>query len=312
MAITPKQQIVTKIPAKRFGKFEKRVDATTAMILNGTLDNAERESLEILMSAVRKGLANPSSRGVLKNHMTLYKRYRGNRFPIRDITGSVLPKWRHTSNWIKCQLAMLCLLEGRFIQFRLTLHDGLLAELAGKGADPKKYIRDRIKRCIRNQVGQETWFMFVIEDRDAEGVLDVRPHIHGSIQIHRAKVRTNKDGSNAVASIRAIQRLGLEEVEYLMGRKELIAALRTASGNDGSRSKFVHGQSQTNNVWTRKKYHVYDNAGYISYMLKNARIPGSLLSDNRLSMSRGLNQEAQRLWRLVAEGEAAISQWDSS
>ena len=205
---------------------------------------------------------------------------------------------------------MLCLLEGRFIQFRLTLHDELLAELVAKGADPKKYIRDRIKRCIRDQVGKETWFMFVIEDRDADGVDDVRPHIHGSIQIHRAKVRTNKDGSNAVAWIRAVQKLGLEEVEYLMGRKELVAALRTASGNDGTKSKIVNGHSQTNNVWTRKKYHFYDNAGYISYMLKNALIPSSLLSDNRLSMSRSLNQEAHRLWRLVTEGEAALSQWD--
>ena len=72
MAFSPKQQAVTKFPNKRFAKFEKRVDATTAMILNGTLDDAERQTLEILMSAVRKGLANPSSQGALKNHMTLY------------------------------------------------------------------------------------------------------------------------------------------------------------------------------------------------------------------------------------------------
>ena len=83
--------------------------------------------------------------------------------------------------------------EVRFIQFRVFLHDELLAELVRKGSDPKTYLRDRIKRCIRDIIGKEAWFMFVIEDRDKEGEEGPRPHVHGSIQIHRAKLRTNRD-----------------------------------------------------------------------------------------------------------------------
>lgn len=36
--------------------------------------------------------------------------------------------------------------------------------------------------------------MFGIKDRDKEGELEPRPHVHGSIQIHRAKLRTSNDG----------------------------------------------------------------------------------------------------------------------
>ena len=42
---------------------------------------------------------------------------------------------------------------------------------------------------------------------------------------------------------------------------------------------------------------------------KDATYDSNAQPDNRVAMSRGLNQEAQRLWRLVSEGEAAMSQW---
>ena len=42
---------------------------------------------------------------------------------------------------------------------------------------------------------------------------------------------------------------------------------------------------------------------------KDATYDSNAQPDYRVAMSRGLNQEAQRLWRLVSEGEAAMSQW---
>lgn len=206
-------------------------------------------------------------------------------------------------------MALLCLSEVRFFQFRVTLHDELMAELVKKGRDPKTYLRDRIKRCIRDEIGKEAWFMFVIEDRGKEGEEGPRPHVHGSIQIHRAKLRTSKDGSTPVPLVRAIQMLGLEEVEYLAGRKQMVTALRSASGNNGKRPTIVNGISQKKNFWHSTKYFAHDNSAHVSYMLKNAAIPSNLLSDHRLSMSRSLNQEARRLWNLITKGEPALAQW---
>ena len=300
-----RQQLAIKNLKNRPGHKRQRVDATSAMILKGNLDREELESLRKLMSAMRKGIAIPSSRGVLNKPTTLYKRYRGKRFPISGVKG----RWRDTSTWMKCQMALLCLSEVRFIQFRVTLHDELLAELVQRGRDPKTYLRDRIKRCIRDEIGKEAWFMFVIEDRNQEGEQGPRPHVHGSIQIHRAKLRSNKDGSTPLPLVKTIQKLGLEEMEYLVGRKQMVTALRLASGNNGKKPSIVNGISQVGNVWHRKKYFAYDNSAHVTYMLKNAKIPSNLLADHRLSMSRSLNQEARRLWNLITKGEPALAQW---
>ena len=213
---------------------------------------------------------------------------------------------------MKCQIGLLCLGEKKFLQFRLTLHDELLAELDAKGADLKKYFRDRITRCVREQLGVEAWFVFVIEDRDNDGDEGVRPHIHGSIQIQRAKLRTKKDGSYTVHSERALSKLTLENAEFEMGKQKLKSVLAQVSGNAGKRSASHNGLMQDRNVWTRDKYHTLFNTGWISYMLKNSAYDSKNLPDNRVAMSRGLNQEAQRLWRLVSEGEAAMSQWISA
>ena len=269
------------------------------------MDRKGLRNLRKLIHAVKVGIAIPSSRGVLKNPATLYNKYRGKRFPIRGLKG----QWRDTSTWMKCQMALLCLSEVRFIQFRVTLHDELLAELVQRGRDPKAYLRDRLKRCIRDEIGKEAWFMFVIEDRDKEGEEGPRPHAHGSIQIHRAKLRMSKDGSIPVPIVRAIKMLGLEEVEFLEGRKQMVMALRSASGNNGRRPSIVNGVSQSRNFWHSSKYFARDNSAHVSYMLKNATIPSNVLSDSRLSMSRSLNQEARRLWNLITKGEPALAQW---
>lgn len=222
-----------------------------------------------------------------------------------------MKRWRYLSQWMKCQIGLLCLGEQKFLQFRLTLHDELLAELETKRFDLKRYFRDRITRCVREQLGVEAWFVFVIEDRDNDGEEGVRPHIHGSIQIQRAKLRTKKDGSYTVHSERAILRLTLEKAEFEMGKQKLKSVLAQVSGNAGKRSASHNGLMQDRNVWTRDKYHTLFNTGWISYMLKNSAYDSKTLPDNRVAMSLGLNQEAQRLWRLVTEGEPAIAQWTS-
>jgi hypothetical protein len=255
-----------------------------------------------------------AQQGSRKPPTTLYKRYRGNGFPLKQGNDSPMKKWRYLSQWMKCQIGLLCLgeREQRFLQFRLTLHDELLAELEAKGTDLKKYFRDRITRCVREQLGVKAWFVFVIEDRDNEGDEGVRPHIHGSIRIHRAKLRTKKDGSYTVHSERAISKLTLEKAEFEMGKQRLKSVLAAVSGNGGKKSASHNGLMQDRNVWTHERYHALFNTGWISYILKNSAYDSKTLPDNRVAMSLGLNREAQRLWRLVTEGEGAMALWNSA
>ncbi len=301
--------IPLKVTKKIANRFAQRVDATTKLIGNDLAIREDHRNLVILQNTVRRAMRKPAPPGSLKLPTTLYKRYRGNGFPLTQGYDSPMKGWRYLSQWMKCQIGLLCLGERRFLQFRLTLHDELLAELEAKGTDLKKYFRDRITRCVREQLGMNAWFVFVIEDRDNEGDEGVRPHIHGSIQIHSAKLRTKKDGSYTVHSERAITRLTLEKAEFEMGKQKLKSVLAQVSGNGGKRPPSHNGLMQDRNVWTREKYHTLFNTGWISYMLKNSAYDSKSLPDNRVAMSRGLNQEAQRLWRLVTEGESAISQW---
>lgn len=301
--------IPPKVTKKIKNRFAQRVDATTRLIGHDLAIREDYRSLVILQNMVRRGILNPLPPGALQTPITLYKRYRGNGFPLKQGYDSPMKGWRYLTQWMKCQIALLCLGEQRFIQFRLTLHDELLAELEAKRVDLRKYFRDRITRCVREQLGQEPWFVFVIEDRDNEGEEGVRPHIHGSIRVQRAKLRTKSDGTYTVHSERAISKLTLEKAELEMGKQKLKSVLAIVSGNAGKRPVSHNGLVQDRNVWTREKYHSLFNTGWISYMLKNSHYDSKTLPDNRVAMSLRLNQEAKRLWRLVTDGEDAISQW---
>ena len=304
--------IPPKVAKKIKSRFAQRVDATTKLIGNDPAIREDHRNLVILQNTVRREMRKQAPKGSLKLPTTLYKRYRGNGFPLKQGYDSPMKGWRYLSQWMKCQIGLLCLGERRFLQFRLTLHDELLAELEAKGTDLKKYFRDRITRCMREQLGVNAWFVFVIEDRDNEGDEGVRPHIHGSIRIHEAELRTKKDGSYTIHSERSISKLGLEKAEFEMGKQKLKSVLAAVSGNAGKRSASHSGLMQDRNVWTREKYHTLFNTGWISYMLKNSAYDSKTLPDNRVAMSLGLNREAQRLWRLVTEGEGAMAHWNSA
>jgi hypothetical protein len=208
---------------------------------------------------------------------------------------------------MKTQIAALCLGESRFLQMRLHPHDELRADVGDLRM--KEYLRDRLVRCLRDEFDQVPWFYVVIEDRDTEGAAIVRPHLHGAIQVPRAPIPTTKDGRPRAKFSRLINEKGLEEAEYLAGRIKIDRALRRATGNTGRRSEKVQGVSQANNIWKRKPYRLIRNNEWVSYALKNMKVVSPSLPENRLSMSRGLNQEAQRLWELIRRGDSAIANW---
>lgn len=299
--------IPPKVTKKIKNLFAQRVDATTKLIGSDLAIREDHRNLVILQNTVRRVMRKPARQGSLRLPTTLYRRYRGDGFPLKQGYDAPMKRWRYLSQWMKCQIGLLCLGERRFLQFRLTLHDELLAELEAKTTDLKKYFRDRITRCVREQLGVNAWFVFVIEDRDNDGNEGVRPHIHGSIQIYRAKLRTKKDGSYTVHSESAISKLTLEKAEFEMGKQKLKSVLAAVSGNGGKKSASHNGLMQDRNVWTHERYHALFNTGWISCMMKNSAYDSKTLPDNRVAMSLGLNREAQRLWRLVTEGEEAMA-----
>jgi hypothetical protein len=208
---------------------------------------------------------------------------------------------------MKTQIAALCLGETRFVQIRLHLHEEIRSRV---GDDKlKEYARDRLRRRLRDNFDQVPWFYIVIEDRDATGDTVVRPHLHGAIEIPRLPVPLTKTGEPKARYRRIINEKGIEEAEFFAGREMIDKVLRQATGNDGRRDQEVNGLSQLNNVWKRKPYHSLFNEDWVSYALKNMRRVSPTLTENRLSMSSELKQEAQRLWALIREGESALPRW---
>jgi len=104
---------------------------------------------------------------------------------------------------------------------------------------------------------------------------------------------------------------GLDAARLEAGESATYQAMQIASGNGGDRPSEHKGRSQARNIWWRKPYHPIFNTEWMSYSLKNAAADSRMLPDNRLAMCRPLNQEAQRLWALIREGEPAIDAWST-
>lgn len=285
----------------------QKVDATVRLILEHPELRREVLTLTKILNVAVRTLAKVGHKQSLKTRPALYKRYRGNAFPLRDYANHKLVRWRSLSPWLKTQMAALCLGETRFLQIRLHPHDELRADVGDLMM--KAHLRNRLARCLRAEFDEVPWFYVVIEDRDSDGDTVVRPHLHGAIQIPRSPVPMTRDGRPTAKYRRLIIESGIEEAEYLSGRLKIDRALRRATGNDGHRPEIVQGISQLHNVWKRRPYRLLRNQEWVSYAMKNMNVVSPSLPENRLSMSRGLNQEAQRLWELIRCGEHAISNW---
>jgi len=292
--------------ATRFNQRQK-VDATIRLIIDDPALRDEDRILRKLLNTARRTLARPAARQGLKTKPSLYRKYRGNEFPLTDFHNHRIPRWRNLSPWMKTQLAALCLGERRLVQIRLHLHEELRGTLGDESL--KEYIRDRLMRCLRARFDPVPWFYIVIEDRDSTGRTTVRPHVHGAIAIPRAPVPTLKNGSPRARFARIAAGKGVEEAEYVAGRMMIDAVLKQATGNDGRKPAVSNGRTQASNVWKRSPYRPLFNEEWVSYALKNMKQVSATLPENRLSMSRSLNQEARRLWNLIRDGEAAIDQW---
>lgn len=304
MSLTPAQTI------KLFGRRgPKKVDARISLRLADTDIDRDAKNLAILLNAARRTIVNPSKRHRSEFRPSLYKRYRGPSYPLQDRNGNSLPDWRYLSPWMKAQVATLCLHEDHFMQIQIHLHDELRGELQNAGVDLRIYLRDRLNRCLREFLGTVPWFFFVIENRNTSGHSVVRPHVHGSIKIPRTPLRLLKNGTPSLRYRMISSTKGLAAAESAYGRTLVHDAVKAASGNAGDRPQVINGVSQVRNVWCGKPYGPLFNTQWVDYSFKNTQRVSRSLANNRMVMERGLNQEAQRLWRLIREGEDAMGQW---
>lgn len=300
--LTPAQQI-------RRAKRPKKVDATTFLELRDPNIKRDAKTLRKLLITARSGMG-PRRRMARHRHLpTLYHRYRGTGFPLIDFDDRPLLPWRYRTPWMKTQIASLCLHASKARPFVLHLHDQLAEELQAAGIDIKVYLRDRLSRCLRDRFDSVPWFAFAIENRSQTGMSHTRIHVHGEIAIWPAALPTRPDGSATMRSRMLVAQHGEQGAKLEIGRETTWDAMRAATGNEGSRPKIYKERHQNRNMWWRKPMHPCSNEDWISYMFKNTVHASRVLPDNRLCMSRGLNQEAHRLWNLITEGEVAVGQW---
>lgn len=289
----------------------QRVDAIVELELNDPAIARDRKLLGLLRDAVREVTLRPNARIQRKRLPTLYTRYRGTPYPLKQRNGRSVPSWRQLSPWMKFQIASLCLLEQEHMSFRAHLHDEVQNRFKGDGSDALiSYIRDRVSRCSRNAFGRVAFFWFVIEDRTASGISETRPHVHGEIQIlPHEDLPKHRNGSPTMKYRRIMAAKGIDAAHFEYGREVTRSLLLEATGNASMSNQIVAGRDQRRNLWMRKPYFHFGNPDWISYAFKNAARDSRRLGKRRLAMSLELNREAQRLWRLIREGESAMDQW---
>jgi hypothetical protein len=272
----------------------------------------DAEILEIIRRSARKVIANPSRRSPGRVQPSLYSRYRGTGFPIekgRNQKIPNIPSWRNLSPWMKVQLATLALAEHGYMQFKLHIHDDLMAEITRDGLDPKTVLRDRMCRHLKRRLGHVPWFFFIMEEYAKDGT-KTRPHGHGSILVPRARLPKSGKGSRRLKAIAANE--GIEKAEIEAGYAVICKALKAAGGAGRGRFAITTGVDQCRNLWHRPPYHALFNSQWVDYAFKHAKTVSNLLGDGRLAINRGLTQEAQRLWTLITRGEVAITLWPQS
>jgi hypothetical protein len=212
---------------------------------------------------------------------------------------------------MKVQLATLVLTERGYMVFKVHLHDDHREELLAAGKDLRDELRNDMMRHLKRRFGSAPWFFFVLEEHTTAGE-PTRAHAHGSIEVRPVKFDPT-DKRVPLRLRRLAQREGLAAAELQAGKELTITALKAASGNLGDRPRLATstGIHQVRNVWHRRPYRLVFNSQWVDYAFKNTKRVSATLGDKRLALPYGLRQEAQRLWRLVREGESALTQWPS-
>lgn len=300
-------------PARQHTK-PKKVDALFELRFDDPKIDRDAKLFEILKDKVRHNLRKASRRGPLKIEPSLYKKYRGNGFPLhtrymrKGIISTnrklrVFPKWEYLSPWLKVQIALLVLGERGYVPFRVDLDPLALSYLALGAKDPKSHLRDKLGRQLAQRFGGYVpMFFFVLEDLDKDGVTQTKPHAHGAIEVPHTSLPQLKNGQTHVALRHIAATKGMDVAQSTWAKRLIRDALKAAGGGLGN--KALHGQTpQLASVWMKDPFGPLFNTQYVDYVFKNASKLSSTIGDRRLAVRSELSREAKKLWRLITEGE---------
>lgn len=292
------------------GKKRQKVDAEVDLRLEDPIIDRDAKILASLRAAVRSNIATPAGHMLPQEQPTLYIKYRGKGFPLRQPNGRRLPAWRNLTPWAKSQIATIVLSEKGWLPFKVHVHDDLWHIWTRDGRHKRDELRNRIARRLKDRFGHDApAFFFVLEDRTTTGE-KTRPHAHGCIGRVRAPVPPRGEGSRKFALMAREQ--GLPQAEFEAGRNAIRGALWRAAGGRVPAIAETSGVDQRRNVWLPKQpYHPVFNNQYVDYAFRNTRRLSKNLGDRRFAMTNPLRGESRRLWTLIKEGEKALDQWDS-
>ncbi len=188
------------------------------------------------------------------------------------------------------------------------MHDDHRERLLAAGKVLKDELRNDFSRHLKRRFGTQRppWFFFVMEDLTVAS-LPTRVHAHGSIEVRPSPIPTRGKGSRKLARLAQTDR---KRAELEAGKLLIKAALNAAAGGQEPRVAKSTGTDQSRNLWTRKPYKAVFNPEWVDYAFKNVGAVSTKLGEPRLAMHQPLLQETKRLWRLVRDGEAAMSEWD--
>lgn len=286
----------------------QKLDHRKELIFSDPLIRRDEQLLDILKKAVSGKISNPNKRSTLKIAPSLYSRYRGTGFPLTRINNSPFPRWRDISSWLKVQVGLFVLAEGKFVHFQMGLHDGLMEELKADGVDMKTYLRDRIARSARPIFGFVPYYFFLFEDRDKTGAFNVPAHAHGTIEVPLLELPKTQTGKTR-ARYRKIELLeGTDAAELEYGKELIREALIKAAGL-ATYPKVWNKKSQARKVWIKDPDNPIFNNNWVTYAFKNVRFDSALLDENRLVFSRDFKTEVTNFWKLITKGEAALVYW---
>lgn len=291
---------------------QHKSDSLTPLLLRDPKVKHQADILTFLRRTVRRNLPiDPTRRRAwnqIESVSPLYVGYRGIGFPIKEVGGKRIPRWRDLSPWFRCQLYSFVLMEcpEECLNFRFHVHSQYLLQV--DVGELRNSIRDSMIRHMKRRYGMSPLFFFILEDRDRDGS-PTRVHLHGMIRCPRIPVPRTQRGNPTARWTRLISKVGSKRAELLHGHKCVADALCSATGNDGRFPRIYGGVDNSQNRWTKPPDQKLSNDAYVNYLFKHTDKASPDLPDGRLACARILNQEAQRLWRLIREGDAALSQW---
>lgn len=188
------------------------------------------------------------------------------RFPVtKQQNGRPMPHWNDLSAWLKMQLAVMLLNEWQLQTFNIHIHPDLEDQWIRDGRDPRKMMRDRLRRELDRRVRPRLEHFFVIEGWSKLQKAPTLLHIHGAAAIYPGEPRD--------------------------ARKIMIAAARAAG--HGLRGYSRQRRAVNGRIFTR------EGPAYINYLFKSVRRKDARLSDRRFTMSQSATDGARELWNTI-------------